>query len=96
MCGALTPFDRCACGLSKLTAGYNCRVSFRIDRRHWAVFLLLFLVNLIVLVVRIPAGAGIEIRIFLLMIACSALVAALTALLLVALFDKISRMSKTG
>jgi hypothetical protein len=70
-------------------------VSFRIDRRHWVVFVLLFLINLIVLVARIPAGAGIEIRIFLVMIACSALVAFLTAVLLVALFDKISRMPKT-
>jgi hypothetical protein len=70
-------------------------VSFRIERRHWAVFVLLFLINLIVLVARIPAGAGIEIRILLLMIACSALVAFLTAVLLIALFDKISRMPKT-
>lgn len=70
-------------------------MSFRIDRRHWAVFVLLFLVNLIVLVVTIPAGAGIELRMFLLMIACSALVSFLTALLLVTLFDKIFRAQNT-
>ena len=70
-------------------------MNFRINRRHWAVFVLLFLVNLIVLVVKIPAGAGIELRMFLLMVACSALVSFLTALLLVTLFDKIFRAQNT-
>jgi hypothetical protein len=70
-------------------------MNFRINRRHWAVFVLLFLVNLIVLVVKIPAGAGIELRMFLLMIACSALVSFVTALLLVTLFDKIFRAQNT-
>jgi len=69
-------------------------VSFRIDRRHWAVFVLLFLVNMILLVVKIPAGTGIELRVLLLMVGCSALVSFLTALLLVALFDKIFRAPK--
>lgn len=59
------------------------------------MFVLLFLVNLIVLVVKIPAGAGIELRMFLLMIACSALVSFVTALLLVTLFDKIFRAQNT-
>jgi hypothetical protein len=66
-------------------------VRFRIERRHWAVFVLLFLLNLIVLVVRIPTGTGIEIRAFVIMIVCSALVSFLLALLLVALFDKMLR-----
>jgi len=70
-------------------------MNFRINRRHWAVFVLLFLVNLIVLVVKIPAGAGIELRMFLLMIACSAQVSFVTALLLVTLFDKIFRAQNT-
>jgi peptidoglycan/LPS O-acetylase OafA/YrhL len=66
-------------------------VSFSVERRHWGVFVLLFLVNLIVLVIRIPSGTGIEVRAFAIMIVCSALVSFLIALLLVALFDKMLR-----
>lgn len=65
-------------------------MSFRIGRRHWSVFVLLFLVNLIVLAVKIPFGAGVDVRVLVLMIACSALMSFLVALLLVALFDRMS------
>ena len=71
-------------------------MAFRIDKRHLSVFILLFLVNLIVLVRSIPSGAGIEIRILLLMVGCSAFVSFLTAILLVLLYDKIVRRSKAG
>jgi hypothetical protein len=70
-------------------------MSFRIGRRHWSVFVLLFLVNLIVLVVKIPFGAGVDVRVLVLMIACSALVSFLVALLLVALFDRMSRSQES-
>lgn len=70
-------------------------MSFRIGRRHWSVFVLLFLVNLIVLVVKIPSGAGVDVRVLVLMIACSALVSFLVALLLVALFDRMSHSQES-
>ena len=70
-------------------------MSFRIGRRHWSVFVLLFLVNLIVLVVKIPSSAGVDVRVLVLMIACSALVSFLVALLLVALFDRMSHSQES-
>lgn len=70
-------------------------MSLRIGGRHWLVALLLFLINMIVLVLRIPQGVGIDIRVFALMAASSAVVAFVMALVLVTLFDKISRASGT-
>ena len=70
-------------------------MSFRIGRQHWSVFILLFLVNLIVLAVKMPFGAGVDLRVLVLMIACSALVSFLVALLLVALFDRMSRSQES-
>ena len=70
-------------------------MSFRIGRRHWSVFVLLFLVNLIVLVVKVPFGAGFDARVFVLMIACSVLVSFLVALLLVSLFDRMSHSQES-
>jgi hypothetical protein len=63
---------------------------FSIDRRHWAVFILLFLVNLIALVLKAPFQSGIEVRVLLLMVACSAAISFIVAWLLVTLFDRMS------
>jgi hypothetical protein len=70
-------------------------MKFRLGARYWLLSLLLFLMNMIVLMLRIPQGSGIDIRIFALMAASSAVVAFLTALLLLFLFDRISRASRT-
>ncbi|MBV9074081.1 MAG: hypothetical protein JOZ10_10645 [Acidobacteria bacterium] len=68
----------------------------RLNRRVWAAFILLFLVNMIVLALRIPSTGGIDFRVLLLMIASSAVVAFITAVLLVFLYDRISRARRTG
>lgn len=69
-------------------------MSYGIDRRHWAVFTLLFLVNLIVLVLKAPFESGINVGVLLLMVACSALISFIVAWLLVTLFARMSRQPK--
>jgi hypothetical protein len=66
-------------------------MSFSIGRRHWAVFIVLFLVNLIVLVLKAPFQSEIEVRVLLLMVACSVVISFVVAWLLVTLFDRMSR-----
>lgn len=69
---------------------YNPRMSFRIDGRHWLAFLLLFMFNIAALLFTVHrSGMALDSRTLMLMIACSALIAALTALLLVFLLDKV-------
>ena len=64
-------------------------MSFRIDGRHWLAFLVLFTFNIAALLFSVHrSGMGLDSRTWMLMIACSALVAALTALLLIFLLDK--------
>ena len=70
-------------------------MSFRIDRRHWIAFLLLFTFNIAGLLLTVRrSGMPIDSRTALLMIACSSLIAALTALVLVFVLDKLSAKSR--
>ena len=69
-------------------------MSFRIDRRHWIAFLLLFTFNIAGLLLTVRrSGMAIDSRTALLMIACSSLIAGVTALVLVFLLDKLSAKS---
>ena len=69
-------------------------MSFRIDRRHWIAFLLLFTLNIAGLLLTVRHSAmPIDSRTTLLMVACSSLIAALTALVLVFVMDKLSAKS---
>jgi hypothetical protein len=71
------------------------RMSFRVDRRHWIAFLLLFTFNIAGLLLTVRrSGMPIDSRTTLLMISCSSLIAALTALVLVFILDKLSAKSR--
>ena len=75
---------------------YNRRVNFSVDRRHWALALLLFALNIVGLVITASRGSALfDAKTVLLMIACSAMMSFLTAFLIVALFDAMSRRSKS-
>ena len=70
-------------------------MTFRIGTRHWVVFALLFLVQMLGLALTVLRnGSGFDQRTILLMVACSALMAAITTLVIVGLFDKAFRTSK--
>jgi hypothetical protein len=71
-------------------------MSFRIDRRHWAIAVLLFALNMVGLTLTVRRSlVGVDSRTILLMIACSALISFLTAFILIGLLDAISRRSKS-
>jgi hypothetical protein len=71
-------------------------MSFRIDRRHWAIAVLLFALNMVGLTLTVRRSlVAVDSRTILLMTACSALVSFLTAFILIGLLDAISRRSKS-
>jgi predicted neutral ceramidase superfamily lipid hydrolase len=74
---------------------YNCRMKFRIRKRHWIFFAPLFAINMLGLVLTSwRSQLLMDIRIVLLMLLCSALIAFVTALVLVNVFERTS--STTG
>jgi hypothetical protein len=76
--------------------GYNHAVTFSIDRRHWRFALVLFALNIAGLMITASRRSVLfDGQTVLLMIACSALMSFLTAFLVVALFDTMSRRSKS-
>lgn len=71
-------------------------MNFSIDRRHWAFALLLFALNIVGLVITVSRSSVLfDSKTVLLMIACSAMMSFLTAFVVVALFDAMSRRSRS-
>lgn len=72
-------------------------VSFRLGRRHWFAFLPLFALNVSGLLFTIHrSGSLIDTRVAFLMIACSAIISLLTAVLLISLFENFFAASRTN
>jgi hypothetical protein len=68
---------------------YNYRMKFRLRKRHWIFFVPLFALNMLGLVLTTwRSQLLIDIRIVLLMLICSALIAFVTALVLVSVFER--------
>jgi cytochrome b subunit of formate dehydrogenase len=69
---------------------YNYRMKFRVRKRHWIFFVPLFVLNMLGLVLTIwRSQLLIDIRIVLLMLFCSALIAFVAALVLVSAFENL-------
>ncbi|MFL6440285.1 MAG: hypothetical protein ACJ71Q_22120 [Terriglobales bacterium] len=70
-------------------------MKFRVRKRHWIFFVPLFAFNMIGLVLTSGRSqVSIDVRIVLLMLFCSALIAFVTALILVSVFER--TLSTTG
>ena len=66
-------------------------MKFRVRKRHWTFFVPLFVFNMLGLVLTSwRSQVLIDIRIVLLMLLCSALIAFVTALVLVSVFERTS------
>jgi hypothetical protein len=69
---------------------YNYRMKFRLRKRHWIFFVPLFALNMLGLVLTTwRSQLLIDIRIVLLMLFCSALIAFVAALVLVSAFENL-------
>jgi cytochrome b subunit of formate dehydrogenase len=68
---------------------YNYRMKFRVRKRHWIFFIPLFVLNMLGLVLTTwRSQLLIDIRMVVLMLLCSALIAFVTALVLVSVFER--------